>query len=94
MEEQASKAATKMEGPGQVTAVDPKKHEQGLRVAEWNWQNRKKLKVQKSESKLSQCYGNGAVMVVSGTRCSQLLHLPIQRCHSGSLIRHDFILQF
>ena len=63
IKEPVSKAATKMEepvteaatikGPGRVTTVDLKKHKQGLRVGEWNHQNRKKLEAQKSKSKLT-----------------------------------------
>ena len=63
MKEPVSKAATKMEepvseaatikGPSRVTTVDLKKHKQGLRVAEWNHQNREKLEALKSKSKLT-----------------------------------------
>ena len=61
-------STTKMEEPtkglGQVTMVDLKKHKQGKRLAEWNCQNKEKLKVQESESKLSQYYGTGAILAV------------------------------
>ena len=65
MEEPASKAAI-MKGQSKVTTVDPKKREQGLRVAEWNHQNGEKLKAEKSKSKLTlgQYYGIGAIMAV------------------------------
>ena len=36
----------------QVTMKDPKRVEAGKRLAEWNRQNRGKLKAQKSESEL------------------------------------------
>ena len=45
-----------------MMTVDPKKREQGLRVAEWNHQNRESLKAPKSEPKLSQYYGVVAIM--------------------------------
>ena len=63
MKEPVSKAAT-TKGPSRVITVDTKKREQGLRVAEWNCQNRGKLKAQKNEPKPSQYYGTGAVMAV------------------------------
>ena len=53
-----------MKGAGRVITEDLKKHDQDLRLAVWNQQNREKLKAQKSESKLSQYYGFGAVMAV------------------------------
>ena len=62
-----SKATTtKMEGPGKETMIDLKKHEQGMRLAEWNCQNKEKLKAEKSKSKLtsSQYYGIEAIMAV------------------------------
>ena len=49
---EASKAAIKMKGPGQITTVNPNKHNQFLSLAEWNHQSREKLKALKSEFKL------------------------------------------
>ena len=59
-----SKTEDTMKGLDRVTTVDPKKHEQGLRLAERNHQNRKKLKVQKSKSKLGLYYSIGATVAV------------------------------
>ena len=52
----------------QVTTKDPKKVEEGKRLAEYNHRKREELKAQKSklEPKLtsSQCYSTGAVLAV------------------------------
>ena len=61
-------AITKVEKPGQVMMIDPKKCKQGQRLTEWNCQNTEKLKAQESTSKFKltsgQYYGIGAVMAV------------------------------
>ena len=48
--------------------IDLKKHKQGMRVAEWNCQNKETLKAQKSESEPKpmsvQYYGIETVMAV------------------------------
>ena len=59
-----SKTEATMKGQDRVTTVDPKEHEQGLRLAEWNHQSRKKLKAQKSKSKLGLYYSTGAIVAV------------------------------
>ena len=71
-----------MKRPGRITTVGPKKHEQDLRVAEWNHQNRDKLKAKKSKSKLnlSQYYCVGAVMSV---RILGIFGYYIYRCKKG-----------
>ena len=66
----------------QVTMKDPKKVEQGKRLAEWNCKNKKKLTkkakvLSESETNLTY-YGAGAVVAIGGVRCYRLLHLPIQ----------------
>ena len=71
--------------------VDPKKYEQGLRMAEWNCQNRGKLKVQKSESKLTSglYYGIGAVVAIGeqGFLGYYVLLIQERKCDSGSQIQ-------
>ena len=57
-----------VEGPVQVMMKNPKKVEQGKRLAEWNCRNKEKLaqtaKAQESKPKLSQAYSIGAVIDV------------------------------
>ena len=66
-----------VEAPVRVPTKNPKKVEQGKRLAEWNCKSKEKLaqpdKAQKSKSNSSQAYSVGAVIAV---RRSWLLHLP------------------